>query len=150
MSQSNAHRDLVVVTARAIRQRHRNVGVLMDLQQTPGDPVPPLIGGYRPDIIARTLASGPDLLIAEAKTDRDIDNRHTLDQINAFVEHLRTLPRGVGTFVLAVDGCVADRARTVLRFACRERVSPQLRVKLFDGLDFWKLGPTGAQQWRLC
>ena len=45
----------------------------MDLQQTPGDPVPPLIGGYRPDIIARTPASGPDLLIAEAKTNHDID-----------------------------------------------------------------------------
>lgn len=122
----------------------------MDLQRTPGDPVPPLIGGYRPDIIARMPASWPDLLIAEAKTNHDIDKRHTLDQINAFVEHLQTLPRGVGTFVLAVDGCVADRARTVLRFACRERVSLRLRVNLFDGLDFWKLGPAGEPQWRLC
>lgn len=122
----------------------------MDLQQTPGDPVPPLISGYRPDIIAHPPANGPDLLIAEAKTNRDIDSQHTLDQINTFVEHLQTRPRGVGTFVLAVNGCVADRARTVLRFACRERVSPQVRVSLFDGLDFWNLGSAGAPQWRLC
>ena len=149
MSQSNAHRELVLATARAIQQRHQDIRVLADLQETPGDPVPPFIGGYRPDIVARNPLTGPDLFIAEAKTDHDIDNQHTLDQIDAFLGHLHALPLGVGTFILAVDGRVADRARTVLRFACRQRVSSRLRVNLFDGLDFWNLGPLGAQQWRL-
>ena len=120
-----------------------------DLQGSPGDPVPPLIGGYRPDIIGRCVRTNADLLIAEAKTDRDIDNQHTLDQIGAFLNHLYTLPRGVGTFILTVDGCVADRARTVLQFACRQHVSSRLCVNLFDGLDFWILGPLGAPPWRL-
>ncbi len=149
MSQSDAHRELVLAAALAIRQRHPNVLVRADLQESPGDPVPPLIGGYRPDIIARSTRACSNLLIAEAKTDRDIDNRHTLDQISAFIDHLDTLPHGVGTFILAVDGHVADLARTVLRFACRQRVSSRLRVNLFDGLDFWILGPVGAPQWRL-
>ena len=149
MSQSNAHRELVLATTRAIQQRHRNIRVLADLQEIPGDPVPPLIGGYRPDIVARSPLTDPDLLIAEAKTDHDIDNQHTLDQIEAFLGHLDALPLGVGTFILAVNGRIADRARTVLRFACRQRVSSRLRVNLFDGLDFWNLGPLGAEQWRL-
>ena len=149
MSQSNAHRQIVVATARAIQQRHPDILVRADLQESPGDPIPPIIGGYRPDIIARYARVCPDLLIAEAKTDRDVDNQHTLEQIDAFINHLDTLQFGVGTFILAVDGRVADLARTVLRFACRQRVSPRLRVNLFDGLDFWILGPLGAPQWRL-
>ena len=150
MSQSNAHRDLVLATARAVEQRHPNILVRADLQEFPGDPVPPLIGGYRPDIVGRCARTCTDLLIAEAKTDGDIDNQHTLDQIGAFLDHLDTLPHGAGTFILTVDGRVADRARTVLRFACRQRVSSRLCVNLFDGLDFWVLGPLGAPQWRLC
>ena len=149
MSQSNAHRELILRTARAIRQRHPNALIQMDLQESPGDPVPPLIRGYRPDIIGRCAHACSGLLIAEAKTDADMRRQHTLDQIDAFVGHLRTLQRGVGTFILTVDGCVADRARTVLRFACRQHVSPRLWVHLFDGLDFWALNPLGDPQWRL-
>ena len=121
----------------------------MDVQEFPGDPIPPLIGGFRPDIIARCAHAGPVQIIAEAKTGRDIDNEHTIDQIGAFLDHLDMQPLAVGTFILAVDGHVADLARTVLRFACRQRVSSRLRVNLFDGLDFWALGPLGAPQWRL-
>ena len=150
MSQSDAHRALVLTTARAIAQRHRAIRVLSDIQKNPGDPVPPLICGYRPDIFARSELTDRHLFIAEAKTAHDIDNQHTLDQIAAFLCHLDTQPLGVGTFILAVDGRVADLARTVLRFTCRPRVSPRLRVNLFDGLDFWNLGPQGAQPWRLC
>ena len=150
MSQSNAHRDLVLATAQAVHHRHPNILVHTDLQESPGDLVPPLIGGYRPDIIGRCARTCTDLLIAEAKTDRDIDNQHTLDQLCAFLDHLDTLPRGIGTFILTVDGHVADRARTVLGFACRRRVSSRLCVHLFDCLDLWALGPPGAPQWRLC
>ena len=56
---------------------------------------------------------------------------------------------GTGTFILAVNGHVAYSARTVLRFACRQRVSSRLHIKLFDGLDFWTLGRLGVPLWRL-
>ena len=121
----------------------------MDLLDAPGDPVPWLIGGHRPDIIARRSAACFQFLIAEAKTDGDIDNQHTLRQVRAFVDHLDAMTTGTGTFILAVNGHVAASARTLLRFTCRQRVSSRLRVKLFDGLDFWTLGPIGAPLWRL-
>ena len=137
------------MTARAIQQRDPSLRVTTDLSAAPGDPVPPQIGGYRPDIIAQCWARPFRLVIAEAKTDGDIDNRHTRHQIEAFVGHLADIPDGNGTFVLAVSGRVADTARGLLRFACRDRVSCSLRVRLFDGLDFWTLGPPGAPSWRL-
>ena len=149
MSQSNAHRQLVIATSLAILRRHPNTVIQADLQESPGDTVPPLIGGYRPDIIARSSGAQPNVIIAEAKTDRDIDKHHTLAQIGAFLDYLETVRPGFGTFILAVDGGAADLARTVLRFAGRERISPRLRVNLFDGLDFWALGQPGERQWRL-
>lgn len=137
------------MTARAIQRRDPGLRVTTDVSAVPGDPVPPQIGGYRPDIIARCLIQPISLVIAEAKTDGDVDNQHTRHQIEAFVSHLAAMPQGEGTFVLGVSGRVADNARTVLRFACRDRVSHRLRVSLFDGLDFWTLGPPGAPSWRL-
>ena len=149
MSQSNAHRQLVVTAAQAIQQRHPTIRVTTDLLEVPGDPIPPRIGGYRPDIIAYGQPTSLELVIAEAKTDGDIDNQHTLSQVGAFVEHLHAMQSGTGTFILAVNGQVADNARALLSFACRQRVSSRLHIKLFDGLDFWILGPQGAPLWRL-
>lgn len=132
----------------ALVARHPTVRVVADLMESPGDALPPVIGGHRPDIYARCNI-GCLRLIAEAKTDGDIDNGHTHSQIDAFIGHLAALAVGTGIFVLSVNGEVADIARTVLRFTCREFVSPKLQVELFDGLDFWTLGKFGAQPWRL-
>ena len=126
--------------------------VTTDLLDDPGDPVPPCIGGHRPDIIARcTAACRQSIIIAEAKTDSDIDNQHARSQVGTFVNHLdaTTMDISTGTFILAVNGHVAASAGTVLRFSCRQRVSFRLHIKLFDGLDFWALGPFGAPLWRL-
>ncbi len=143
------HRRLVVDTAQAIQRHHPAMQITTDLQAQPGDPVPMLIGGYRPDIIGRHVAESVQTVIAEAKTDRDIENRHTRLQIAAFVTHLHSMEKGTGTFILAVNGQVADTARTVLKFNCRQYVSTRLHIKLFDGLDFWTLGSLGGPLWRL-
>ena len=147
MSQSDVHRRLVTAAAGAIQKRHPTVRVTTDLLEEPGDPTPPIVGGYRPDIVARCAACL--LVIAEAKTDGDIDNHHTRSQINAFLSHLRAMPSGSGIFILVVNGHMAATARTVLRFVCRHYVSSRLHIKLFDGLDFWTLGPIGAPLWHL-
>ena len=149
MSQSDQHRQLVISAALAIRRCHPTIQVTTDLLQAPGGCVPPIIGGYRPDVIAGGGSICSQVVIAEAKTDRDIDNHHTFRQINAFMNYLDALPRGTGIFILAVNGHAADVGRTVLRFTCRDRVTTHIHVKLFDGLDFWSLGPSGAPLWRL-
>ena len=137
------------MTARAIQERDPCLRVTTDISAAPGDPVPPQISGYRPDIFARRHTKPIGLVIAEAKTDGDVDKLHTRHQVEAFLRHLDAMPHGDGTFVLAVSGRVADTARTMLRFACRDRVSGRLRVAVYDGLDFWNLGPPGAPSWRL-
>ena len=139
----------MIAAANAIRHRHPNLLVEVDLLEAPGDPIPPLIGGFRPDIIARSRTPSPSVFIAEAKTADDIDNAHTFDQIAAYLDHLEARPFGTGTFILAVPGQVAHLARNVLRFACRERVSPRLHVRLFDELDFWNLGSREEALWHL-
>ena len=149
MSQSNEHHRLVAAAAQAIQLRHPSMHVTTDLLDAPGDLIPPRIGRHRPDIIARCTAFCRQFVIAEAKTDGDIDNLHTRSQISAFVDHLDTITTGTGIFILAVNGHVAASARTVLRFSCRQRVSSRLHIKLFDGLDFWTLGNLGAPLWRL-
>ena len=149
MSQSEAHRWLIEATAQAIQQRNPAMQVITDLIENPGDQVPWLIGGYRLDIIARCIASSFQTIIAEAKTNGDIDNQHTRSQIAAFVDHLDSMKNSTGTLILAVNGQVVGTARTVLNFNFRQCVSPRLHIKLFDGLDFWALGPPGDTLWRL-
>ena len=123
--------------------------ITTDFLDVPGESIPPCIRGYRPDVFARCATTFRDFIIAEAKTDGDLDNEHTRSQIRAFVDHLDAMTTGSGTFILAVNGNVADLARTILRFSCRDRVSARLHIKLFDGLDLWTLGPLGAPVWRL-
>ncbi|MXZ79913.1 MAG: hypothetical protein F4Z15_00745 [Gammaproteobacteria bacterium] len=151
MSQSEQHHRLVITTALAIEQRYPKMEIISDLIGNPGEsePVPPLIGGYRPDIIARSNSTFAQIVIAEAKTDHDIDRQHTNDQISAFVDYLDSLRRGAGTFILSVNGQAAGQARTVLNFNFRKRVTPYLAIKLFDGQDFWTLGSPEETLWCL-
>ena len=149
MSQSEFHRHLVVTAAEAIRELHPEVRLILDVQESPGDPVPSFINGYRPDIIGSCIGVPFRSVIADAKTDGDIDNRHTLSQVDAFLRHLEDMNSGTGAFILAVSGRAADTARGFLRLNCRDRVSSRIEVKVFDGLDFWTLAPPGGEPWHL-
>ena len=116
MSQSKAHRDLIEGTVDVLSSRFTNISMLVDLQQKPGDEVPPKIGRFRPDVYA-TRKREHFIVIAEAKTDGDIDNQHTHDQIISFIKYLNRSETSL--FILAVTGYGADRARTFLRFIRR-------------------------------
>lgn len=48
---------------------------------------PPLLAGYRPDVYAVAFNSRR-VLLGEAKTPGDIDNRHTRSQLAVYFEHL--------------------------------------------------------------
>ena len=149
MSESDEHRNLVLMTARAILVRNPNFQVTTDLTSFPGNAIPPMISGYRPDVFARCQTQPTGLIIAEAKTDCDVENAHTRSQIKTFVSYLSARPHGTSTFILAVSGRVADISRRMLDFTCRDCVSYNLAIQLFDGLDFWNLGPPETPSWRL-
>ena len=87
MSQSEAHKTLVEMVAEAVEKRYPGIVINVDLQQSPGDELPLLIGGFRPDLYAKNNQKGL-IIIAEAKTDNDIDNRHTYEQITSFIKYL--------------------------------------------------------------
>ena len=87
MSESSAHRKLVFNLASAVEVRYSNVSITVDVQEIPGDPIP-LINGYRPDIYGTVDGA---LLIAEAKTNTDLDSNHTLAQIISFISYLEQL-----------------------------------------------------------
>ena len=146
MSQSDAHRKLVVQVAKVLKSHYPRLAIITDLQHNPGDEVPPKIDGYRPDVYARET-SADSIVIAEAKTDGDLGNIHTHNQIGSFFSYLER--KGNGSFVLSVTGCRADRAKTLLRFMRRHMQVKSIDIAVFDGCDLWRLDPIGGIKWRL-
>ena len=146
MSQSDAHRDLVIQVVNALVSRHRRISILTDLQQNPGDDVTPVIGGFRPDVYARKDPAN-SILIAEAKTDKDLNNKHANDQIVSFINYLERYENGL--FVLSVTGRAANRAKTLMRFVHQGTRATQTKIEVFDGCDFWLLDSIGGKFWHL-
>ena len=146
MSQSDAHRDLVQSIVEKLAQRYPGINLKVDLQQVPGDELPPLIDGYRPDVYVRQDQKGL-LVIAEAKTDNDIDNPHTRAQLTSFISYLEK--RKQGCFVLVVTGVGATRAKTLLRFLRMELQVKSTKLEVFDTCDLWLLDSQGGVQWLL-
>ncbi len=108
--------------------------------------MPPKIDRFRPDVYA-TQKLGYPIVIAEAKTDGDIDNRHTHDQVVAFIKYLNR--NETNLFIMAVTGYRADRAKTFLRFIRKELQVVSTEIEVFDGCDFWRLDSSEGINWRL-
>ncbi|BDU70855.1 hypothetical protein [Mesoterricola silvestris] len=87
MSEGLHHKLLVQALLGEIRnpaEWDRHPFVYWDLEDENGVNVPPpTIQGSRPDILARDPGDRR-VIIAEAKTSRDIDNRHTETQLEAY------------------------------------------------------------------
>ena len=147
MSQSDIHRNLVIRVAEALEARYPGVSFTTDVQQIPGDAVPPNIGGFRPDVYACRKTSADPVVIAEAKTDRDLDNKHTHNQVVSFIAYLER--KGNGLFVLSVTGCGADHAKTLLRFIRQDIRATHTDIAVFDSCDFWFIDPNGGRMWHL-
>ena len=147
MSQSDLHRELVLRVAEALQVRYSGVTFLTDLQQVPGDAVPPNINGFRPDVYGSRKTFADAVVVAEAKTDRDLDNRHTYNQIVCFITYLEQ--KGNGLFVLSVTGCAADHAKTLMRFIRQDMGVMHTDIAVFDSCDFWFIDPGGGRMWHL-
>ena len=146
MSQSEAHRYLVKRVAEEITKLHPGTVITVDLQSSPGCDLPPIIDGFRPDVYARNNQTGL-IIIAEAKTDRDIDEKHTYEQTSSFVNYLER--RGKGRFILSVTGTGANRAKTLLRFMSKELRLKNTVIEVFDCCDFWLFDLNGGVRWHL-
>ena len=74
-------------------------GVLWDSASAQRGTVPPPICGYRPDAYVIAPRDG-QLVLGEAKSPWDLENRHTIAQFLAFLTHCRT--HGNAVLALAV------------------------------------------------
>lgn len=146
MSQSEEHKELVLLLAEKLGFRYPGIRPITDALLVPGDEVPPVIGAFRPDLYAEITPDNP-VVIGEAKTETDLRNKHTYNQLSTFVTYLES--RENGLFVLAVSGYVADQAKTYLRFICQAWNIKSTIMVIFDGFDFWQLDPVGTRLWHL-
>ena len=147
MSQSEQHRNLVIQVVKALEARCPLMSIIVDVQQKPGDEVPPLINGFRPDVYARKKSDNL-LIIADAKTDNDFKYQHTNDQVESFIKHLEQ--RKNGYFILSATGYHgANRAKTLLRFVRQTMHVTDTALAVFDGCDFWLLDPSDGVTWHL-
>ena len=73
---------------------------------------PPKIGGFVPDIYVHHGANN-SLIIGEAKTGRDLETRHSLDQLDAFLGRCSQYENAM--FILAVPWDMARLAEAIIR-----------------------------------
>lgn len=137
-----------MLVATRIESKYPGSSVVSDRQQIPGGPVPPIIGGFRPDVYATVaLADSASVIIAEAKTNADIRTDHTERQVLAFIRHLEQ--KETGRFILATTGWGANRAKTILRFIREADQISRTALVVFDGCDFWELDSQRGLIWHL-
>ena len=132
--------------ADALRRRFSSMSFIVDVQQRPGDPVPPLIADSRPDVYA-TDQMASSTIIAEGKTVHDLDNKHTYKQLVSFATYLEH--RSNGSLFLSVSGCAANRAKTLLRIVRDTTSAARTNFVVFDGCDFWTLALPTDTIWHL-
>jgi len=148
MTESIDHRRLVMAGIKLIAARYPSMRIISDIQESPGDQVPFLIGNHRPDIYAADLSQGakPSLVIAEAKTDMDLDSPHTESQVRSFIDFLEH--RDQSKLILLTTGAGARRAKSILRFASVEASVRRSQLAVFDTLDLWHYN-SKAKKWHL-
>ena len=133
---------LVRAVAHLLCVLYPSASLAVDIPSEPGA-VPLTIGGFRPDVTVRGTRQNA---IAEAKTDDDLETKHTQDQLTSFIESLDHSEGGL--FVLSVSGLRADRAKTVLRFASLRIRPSRTQLAVFDQCDLWLLRNDG-RTWNL-
>lgn len=148
MSESNEHIRLVAEAEKIIRQKFPKIKIISDIQETPGDPAPPLIGGHRPDIYGTDFSENARIayLITEAKTVSDLHRPRTEAQIASFIEHVEQ--QGRGLFLLSVLGTASGSAKSILRFMHEMGLVTHTRLVVFDSLDLWYFNGE-SKKWHL-
>jgi hypothetical protein len=91
--------------------------VIIDAHSEGRTNLPPVIGGYRPDLVWLNRSS-EYCFIGEAKTKNDLRNDHTRKQLSSFLTILEKQDRGM--LVVAVPWGLEGSARALIRNLQRE------------------------------
>jgi len=106
--------------------------ILVDSRLLGSFSTPPRINGFVPDIYAENTSDG-SLIIGEAKTARDIENRHTRAQLTAFLN--RCAEDVNSLFVLAVPWDMERFAKVLLRNIQGQSKTCEVRAIVLEQLQ---------------
>ena len=107
-----------------------SLSVLSDLPTNIGGERPPKIDGFTPDLYAVDVPFS-QMIIGEAKTERDLETDHSRLQIITFLSYLNR--HGRGMFILSVPWQISAAAQRMLRnIVSRERKVLGVEVILLD------------------
>lgn len=134
MAESLAHMNLVnmLVTWIADSLLNGNYGhILIDTPEQSIQRKPPTVYDFTPDIFVIN-APGFSFIIGEAKTATDLDNRHTVEQLRAFLR--KCAESGTSLFVLAVPWHRVRLARSIVKHCQKMTNTEEVRTKVLEKL----------------
>jgi len=114
MSESLYHKNLVQHLRDEIHKRHGLKGgftILSDLDNHSGDPPPRNLRGNVPDVYAKVLATGEEI-IGEAKTANDFETNRSISQVENFLDYLQK--SNTGKFYLCVPWHIEIHAEIII------------------------------------
>lgn len=114
MGESRSHMRLVGALIQWIADNYLSGdlgSILSDSPDSSASAKPPKINNFVPDVYAM-VGNEKQLIIGEAKTARDLENRHTCDQLTAFL--LQCTQTEDSLFVFAVPWYMTRLARNIV------------------------------------
>ena len=147
MTESAQHVEMVTLILDWLDSNHPHLDLCVDSKAKVGCSQPPLIGGYRPDVLAR-IPIDSKILIGEAKTLYDVDTLHSYKQISSFLGYLNTRT-GADALILSVPGQGADHAKFMIRQIYQSINKCRAHTFLLDQCDTWKFDPMLGARWHL-
>ena len=134
MSESSVHVDLVDKLAGWIAKSLLNDDygfIFIDKPDNNPGKKPQNVYGFVPDVMV-VNAPGCKYVIGEAKTANDIDNQHTIDQIEAFLR--KCAESEDSYFVFAVPWYMVGLAKSIVNYCCRNTGINDVRIVIPEKL----------------
>jgi|TARA_B100000959_G_C14969109_1_gene618964 hypothetical protein len=131
VSESSAHIYLVDVMSKYIANKYfeSDMGrLLIDSPQNSKNAKPFKVNGYKPDIYAKK--EDTMVILGEAKTDYDLDRKHSIEQFNAFLKYCSGFDDSI--FVLAVPWYLSIHGKKILQNIQEDREFSSVRIEVID------------------
>jgi len=133
MGESAQHFRLVELIVQRIQAEHAansGLSILVDSGPVASQRRPGRIGGYTPDVYARTVPSS-FVVIGEAKSFGDLYQNHTALQLSAFLAHLRLEAHPL--LIVATPLAAVGAARSLVRRIQRAQGATQVPAVFLHG-----------------
>ncbi len=105
--------------------------ILVDNPDNLSNARPPHIGGFIPDIYV-PHSPGKMLIIGEAKTAHDLENKHSLEQIQQFLVRCSEVKNSY--FILAVPWHMVGLARAIIKYIVEKIDAIHVKFMILDKL----------------